>query len=300
MRCWEALFVMSFASDGLVLYPISTSTAGRRAVVSTMKPGLLHPAVTTRVYRAELRLDQLSQPGRLAQVLVGGQVLQDEVESLLLGRRLGLGLEAHRLVLHLRHPLRVLGLGLGQEERLVPSHLGVPAAPRQRVDVQADEEVALLGAEGATVAERDERISRAGHPHGDAAGPQFLPKQQAHLQRDVLLLQARREEDARIAGIHAPVPRVDRDDVLPPEGASRQRSAPDARLRRGSLDRCGLRPCPSPAASRHPSAGRPRHRSGIAPRRAAAAGRTRAAAGGRPYHVAPSRPRPAAGSFRRR
>ena len=45
------------------------------------EPGLLHPAVLAGVDRLEIALDQLGQPGGLAQVLVELQILEDEVEA---------------------------------------------------------------------------------------------------------------------------------------------------------------------------------------------------------------------------
>ena len=84
-----------------------------------MNPACFTPRSPPGFTVAKLSLDQFGEPGRLAQVLVGRQILEDEVEPLLLRRGLGLGLEADRLIFHLRHALGVLGLGLGEEERLV-------------------------------------------------------------------------------------------------------------------------------------------------------------------------------------
>jgi hypothetical protein len=83
------------------------------------------------VHPLEPALHQLGQPGGLAQVLVELEVFQDEVEAANRLRRILTGLEAHGVVLHLGHPGGVLGLGLGEEERLEPSNVGVALAAGQ-------------------------------------------------------------------------------------------------------------------------------------------------------------------------
>ena len=235
---------MSFASDGLVLYPISTRMAGRRAVVRTMKPACLtprsspvctdlRPFCTSSATRADSRRCSLSC-----------EVLQDEVEP-----------AGHGLVLLspvsnrtasfsiLATRAGVFGAGLGQEEGLESANFGVPAPPRQRVDVQAHKEIAGSGgAVAAPIAERDERV---GGPVIRTPTPrrlQLVAQQDADLQGDVLLpyRPAGKVESPDSPGSTPPCPgsmvtmcwrrRV-------PPG---RRSAPDARLRRRSLDRRGL------------------------------------------------------------
>ena len=66
--------------------------------------------------------------GGLPQVLVELQILQDEVEPARRIRWRRPGFEPDGLVLHPRHPRRVLGLGLGQEVGLEATDLGVAAA----------------------------------------------------------------------------------------------------------------------------------------------------------------------------
>ena len=50
---------------------------------------------------------------------------------------------------------------------------GVAGPLRQRVDVQAHEQVAVGGAVAPAIAECDQRIGRARHPHGDATAAQL-------------------------------------------------------------------------------------------------------------------------------
>ena len=83
--------------------------------------------------------------------------------------------------------------------------------------MQADEQVALGGTVAPAVPERDQRVGRAGHPDADAPPLELVPKQQAHLEGDVLLPNASRKVRARVPRVDAAMPRIDRDDVPGPE-----------------------------------------------------------------------------------
>ena len=198
------------------------------------------------MHRLESRLHQLGRPGRLPQVLVELEVLEDEVEATGHRRLVVAGLEPHRFVFHLGDPRGVFGLRLGQKVGLEAADLGVPTPARQRVDVQAHEEIAGLGAVAAAVAERDQRVGGPGHPHPDAAALELVAEQDAHLQGHILLPDAPRKEGPRVPGIDPAVTRIDGDDVPRPEpvgqALDRAPALAGAARRSMSVDQ----PCPAP------------------------------------------------------
>ncbi len=84
--------------------------------------------------------------------------------------------------------------------------------------MQADEQVACLGAVAAAIAERDEGIRRPSHSHANRHGAcSSSRRNRPDLERDVLLPSPTREEDTWISRVHTSMSRVDRDDVSRPE-----------------------------------------------------------------------------------
>src|SRR5580765_6253927 len=138
-------------------------------------------------------------------MLVELEVFHDEVEA---SARLDSAvrtIEPYRLILHPGAPLGILGLGLGQEVRLEPANPAVAGPPFQRVDVYADEQVAVIIAVGAAAPKIDQGIAGAGHHDLDAPLLELVSQEQRELQRDVLFLESIGEENPGIAGIDAPV-----------------------------------------------------------------------------------------------
>lgn len=160
------------------------------------------------MHLAQIGLNQLGKARRLPQMLVELEVLHDEVDPADGLRLLRCALEADRVVLHPRHPGGVFRLCLGEEVGLEAAGVREVLPAGERVDVQAREEVALLGAVAPAVTQRDERVGRSSHAHADAPSAKLVPEQQGHLERDVLLSQPAGEEHARIPRVRPPVPGV--------------------------------------------------------------------------------------------
>ena len=177
-RC-ELRLERSRPSSGLVLKPISTRMAGRRAVVSTAYPACLTPrlspectgsreAWTSSAARADSRRYSLAWRSRRMK----SSPPVDEPR----GRR---RLEADGVVFHARHAVRLLGLGLAEEVGVEPADAGVSRAARERVDVQRHEEVAVVGAVRPAIAQVDEGVGRARHADADALPEQFVAHRSA-------------------------------------------------------------------------------------------------------------------------
>jgi len=99
--------------------------------------------------------------------------------------------------------------------------------------VQADEQVTLVGAEAPAVEQPDERIGRAGHHDLDAARPQLVAKQERHLQRNVLLVDAPGEVHARVPRIGPAMTGIHGDHMAREQAVRQSRRRPRGRFRGG-------------------------------------------------------------------
>src|SRR5918994_7164845 len=118
--------------------------------------GLFDAATVTGMHRSKIALHQLRGAGGLPKVLVQLQVLENEIDAVAGGGTGADGLETDCFVFHPGDPSRLFRLRFGQEVGLEASYVGVPRTSGQRVHVQAHEQIAVGGAEGATITESDE------------------------------------------------------------------------------------------------------------------------------------------------
>src|SRR5438876_1332083 len=187
---------------------------------------LLHAVVLAGVDRRHLPLYHLRQSCRFAQILIELQVVQNESEwSPAPGTR---GLEAQRIVFHLRHAFLVFGFRVRHEVGLDAVHLFLPPPRRHGIHVDAHKEVAVDAAEERAARQIDERIAGPGE-HDIQAAPYELGAQQlADAEGDVLLRDPARQGESGIPGIDAAVSRIDDDRVWQPQTRDR--------VRRGECD----------------------------------------------------------------